>query len=58
MSYLLLTGGRVVNSSSTVDADVLIRDGRIEAVGQLADPFQLQPFDPPRLFEADFVGDV
>ena len=37
MSYLLLTGGRVVNSSSTVDADVLIRDGRIEAVGQLAD---------------------
>lgn len=36
MSDLLVTGGRVVNSSGTVDADVLVRDGRIEAVGRLA----------------------
>lgn len=37
MSYLLLTGGRVVNTSGTVDADVLVHDGRIEAVGRLSD---------------------
>ncbi|MFD4640102.1 dihydropyrimidinase [Lentzea sp. NPDC058436] len=37
MSYLLLTGGRVVNSSGTVDADVLVKDGRVEAIGRLGD---------------------
>lgn len=37
MSYLMLTGGRVVNSSGAIDADVLVRDEKIEAVGNLAD---------------------
>jgi dihydropyrimidinase len=31
--YQLFTGGKVVNSSGSIDTDVLIRDGRIEAVG-------------------------
>ncbi|MBB4683844.1 dihydropyrimidinase [Amycolatopsis jiangsuensis] len=37
MSHLLLTGGRVVTSSGTSDADVLVRGGRIEAIGRLGD---------------------
>ncbi|MGV9351549.1 dihydropyrimidinase [Streptomyces spiralis] len=36
MAYLMLTGGRVVNSSGCVDADVLVRDGKVEAIGELA----------------------
>jgi dihydropyrimidinase len=32
-AYTLLTGGTVVNSTTTVDADVLIKDGTIVAVG-------------------------
>ncbi|WP_248962057.1 dihydropyrimidinase [Sphaerisporangium perillae] len=36
MTYLMLTGGRVVNTGGTVDADVLVRDGKIEAVGNLS----------------------
>jgi dihydropyrimidinase len=36
MTYLMLTGGRVVNSGGSVDADVLVHDGKIEAVGNLS----------------------
>jgi dihydropyrimidinase len=36
MTYLMLTGGRVVNSGGSVDADVLVRDGKIEAIGNLS----------------------
>jgi dihydropyrimidinase len=36
MKYLMLTGGRVVNSGGSVDADVLVHDGKIEAVGNLS----------------------
>jgi dihydropyrimidinase len=36
MPYQLFTGGTVVNSSGSVRTDVLVRDGRIEAVGNLA----------------------
>lgn len=36
MTYLMLTGGRVVNSGSSVDADVLVHNGKIEAVGNLS----------------------
>ena len=35
MAYQLFTGGTIVNSSGSVQADVLVRDGRIEAVGAL-----------------------
>ncbi|WP_028935777.1 dihydropyrimidinase [Pseudonocardia spinosispora] len=37
MSKLLLSGGRVVNSTGSSDLDVLVRDGRIEAVGRFDD---------------------
>ncbi|WP_308466256.1 dihydropyrimidinase [Rathayibacter soli] len=33
MTYTMLTGGRVVNSGGQVDADVLIKDGKVEAIG-------------------------
>lgn len=36
MTYLMLTGGRVVNSGGSVDADVLVNNGKIEAVGNLS----------------------
>jgi dihydropyrimidinase len=36
MKYLMLTGGRVVNSGGSVDADVLVHNGKIEAVGNLS----------------------
>ena len=36
MTYLMLTGGRVVNSGGSVDADVLVHNGKIEAVGNLS----------------------
>lgn len=35
MVYQLFTGGTVVNSGGSIDADVLVREGRIEAVGAL-----------------------
>ncbi|WP_033296345.1 dihydropyrimidinase [Amycolatopsis jejuensis] len=37
MTYLLLTGGRVVNSTGSTNADVLVHAGRIEAIGNLTD---------------------
>lgn len=37
MRYLLLSGGQVVNSGGTVRADVLVRDGKVEAIGDLAE---------------------
>jgi len=37
MPYQLLVGATVVNSSGSVDADVLIKDAKIHAVGKLAD---------------------
>ncbi|GAA1878081.1 dihydropyrimidinase [Pseudonocardia ailaonensis] len=43
---LLLSGGRVVNASGSTDADVLVLDGRIEAVGR---------FDPAALGEVERV---
>lgn len=36
MAYQLFAGGKVVNSSGPIDADVLVREGRIEAVGNLS----------------------
>jgi dihydropyrimidinase len=36
MTYLMLTGGCVVNSGGSVDADVLVHNGKIEAVGNLS----------------------
>jgi dihydropyrimidinase len=36
MTYLMLTGGRVVNSGGAADADVLVRNGKVEAVGKLS----------------------
>lgn len=36
MTYLMLTGGRVVNSDAQTDADVLIHDGKVEAIGNLS----------------------
>jgi len=36
LTYLMLTGGRVVNSDGQIDADVLIRDGKVEALGNLS----------------------
>ncbi|GAA3055935.1 dihydropyrimidinase [Pseudonocardia yunnanensis] len=36
MTYLMLTGGRVVNSGGSVDADVLVHNGKIEAIGNLS----------------------
>src|SRR5882724_3882251 len=37
MPKLLLTGGRVVNSTGSAVVDVLVRDGRVEAVGRFAE---------------------
>ena len=37
MPYQLFTGGEVVNSTGSVRADVLVRAGRIEAIGNLGD---------------------
>jgi dihydropyrimidinase len=37
MPRLLLSGGTVVNSSGSVEADVLVEDGTVGAVGNLAD---------------------
>ena len=34
--FQLFAGGRVVNSSASLDADVLVKDGRIEAIGNLS----------------------
>jgi len=45
-AYTLLTGGTVVNSTTTVDADVLIRDDKVAAVGRLA---SLAPQDAERI---------
>jgi dihydropyrimidinase len=36
MTYLMLTGGRVVNTGGSINADVLVHAGKIEAVGNLA----------------------
>lgn len=36
MTYLMLTGGRVVNANGSNDADVLVRDGKVLAVGDLS----------------------
>lgn len=36
MTYLILTGGRVVNSGGQIDADVLIKDGKVEAIGDFS----------------------
>ncbi|MEO8907727.1 MAG: dihydropyrimidinase [Microbacteriaceae bacterium] len=36
MAYTLLTGGRVVNSGGQIDADVLIKDGKVEAIGDFS----------------------
>jgi dihydropyrimidinase len=35
MPYQLFAGGKIVNSSGSLDADVLVKDGRIEAIGHL-----------------------
>lgn len=37
MTYQLFTNAKVVNSSGCLQADVLVRDGTIQAVGNLAD---------------------
>ncbi|MEO6827315.1 MAG: dihydropyrimidinase [Microbacteriaceae bacterium] len=36
MPYLILAGGRVVNSGGQTDADVLIKDGKVEAIGDFS----------------------
>src|SRR5258708_4089489 len=36
MTYLMLTGGRVVNTGGSLNAAVLVNPGKIEAVGNLA----------------------
>lgn len=37
MTYVLLTGGRIVNASGCTDADVLVHDGVIESIGELSE---------------------